>query len=280
MVCSTGSSPLTKKLVLLNFAKYHGSGNDFILIESIEVSLPFFTPEKIRQLCHRRYGVGGDGIIFLEPSEKADVRMHIFNADGSKASMCGNALRCTAKHLGLGRSLLEIGEFLIEATLLGECILTTVPIEKARVEKHDFPCGLTGYSTCTGTEHLVVILGSFDEIDFLPVASTLRASSIFSPKGVNVNFVTLTEGKILARTYEKGVEAETFSCGTGGAAISLVLKKVHNYSEGFTISWQSGEEISYRFDKEERLWMAGPACRVFSGTFTFQKKMNFCDLEV
>ena len=236
------------------FFKYQGTGNDFILFEDYEKSFPV-NSGLITKICNRNLGIGADGVLLLQKSNVADVKMRIFNQDGSEATMCGNGLRCVIRHLGKscsietkgGISLGEHGNALIKVTLPKREILQS-PIA--------LPNNLVGHLVNTGTPHLVIFT---EDIHEEGIAPQLRYDSMFGNGGVNVNLAKITQEGIHVRTFEKGVEHETLSCGSGGAAVALLHKKPVRIF--FTSS-----VLTFSFDSKERIWMEGPAEFVFQGT--------------
>ncbi|RMF89409.1 MAG: diaminopimelate epimerase [Methanobacteriota archaeon] len=268
----------------MRFYKYHGAGNDFIVIDNRDSVIEESEKKGLAvRLCHRHFGIGGDGLVLVEPSDKGDARMRIFNPDGSEAEMCGNAIRCVAKHLyesGLVKESITI------ETLSGlkEAALT---IEKDRVRYVSVDMGspkdvalnrrlnVKGSAVeCsyldTGVPHAVIFVEDVDALDIEKRAPPIRFNPSFQ-RGANVDFVQkLGEGTFKIRTYERGVERETLACGTGitaAAAAAVLLGLAEKGSEievrarGGTVfvKAEGGE------DGEMRLIMRGPAEFVFEG---------------
>lgn len=214
----------------LSFTKYHGAGNDFILIDFRNAS-PLLDPALLaRRLCARRLGIGADGLILLCPSEAADFKMRIFNADGSEPSMCGNGIRCLYDFVQK-REIIP-SELKIE-TLHG--ILTCrrngeeIVVNLGAPEIIHWPIHLDQgqlFVLDTGVPHAVLFVDELDKVDVAEVGKKIRFHSQFAPQGVNVNFATIDpKGALSIRTYERGVEAETLACGTGAAAAAFVAMK-------------------------------------------------------
>lgn len=238
------------------FSKYHGTGNDFILIDDREKSFPI-NSKQISKLCHRRYGIGADGMIFLRSSEKGDFAMRIFNSDGSEAEMCGNGLRCLVQFLkDLGE---EKSEFQIETmkkiypcTAGDEKVSIRMGVPRIIEEKKK------EFLIDVGNPHVVVFT---DDLSSVSRRSNLEA---------NLNYATLGPSNILhIRTFERGIEEETFSCGTGATACCLAASKQFGLSGLVEVIFESGEKLQFELNIEnERLVdiiMSGRVCHVYSG---------------
>ncbi len=269
----------------VHFAKYSGCGNDFILIDARSLSA---LPEgKIQQLCDRNHGVGADGVILLERSTCAHLKMRIFNADGSEADMCGNGIRCLH---AFARDLNFPSSLTIETK--SGIYTTNEPNPSGNEEESRFvhvgidslklsmtPLTLEGMhciSTYTGTPHVVCPVDALHDVDVDTVGRKLRQHPTFQPSGTNVNFVqTIDKNKLSLRTFEKGVEKETLACGTGALAAAYVhLATTENLTGARTIEVQtrSGESLTAKFVCElgevVSVELAGPARKVFEGNFT------------
>ncbi len=254
-------SPHLKTFPNLNrqFYKYQGTGNDFILFEDYDRSFPIDS-KLISHICNRNLGIGADGLLLLQKSKIADLKMRIFNQDGSEATMCGNGLRCVIRHLGKsctietkgGISLCEHGDSLIKVTLPKNEIVHS-PIA--------LPNNLSGHLVNTGTPHLVIFT---EDVNNQGIAPELRYHPMFGPGGVNVNLAQIVSSGIRVRTFEKGVETETLSCGSGGAAVALI----HKQDVRILFTYY---ELTFSFDTKDRIWMEGPAELVFQGNLCLKK---------
>ena len=202
------------------FAKYEGAGNDFILIDDRIPSFPVHDTHLIQQLCHRKFGIGADGLILLQNSEKAAFRMRIFNADGHEAESCGNGLRC------LGRFLLD--QNILFSTIAIETAARTVHLflseDQIGVEMgkakdlrlHISTENGTIHFIDTGVPHVVQFVQNVDQLPIQALGAYFRHHKEFSPKGTNVNFVEKQSSNVFkVRTFERGVEGETLACGEG-----------------------------------------------------------------
>jgi diaminopimelate epimerase len=259
----------------LNFYKYQGTGNDFIIIENRQRQVALNT-EQVKFLCHRRFGIGADGLMLLESEPGFDFRMVYFNSDGNVGSMCGNGGRCIvafAKHLHLisdkCRFLAVDGPH--EATIGGNNIISLKMQDVKDVEINPDHFYLN-----TGSPHYVKEVKSLKNFDVVGEGRKIRYNDRFKEHGTNVNFIERLENGIFVRTYERGVEDETYSCGTGVTASALIAGL-----QGFSGSKNSchiktpGGELDVKFDRVleknfYNIWLQGPAEMVFKGTIELE----------
>ncbi len=255
----------------MKFWKYSSTGNDFILIDN-RLPKNLNWPEMARSCCHRRFGIGADGLILLESSQKADFRMVIYNADGSEAEMCGNGTRAIAH---FARFVLKIPytqkyQFQTQNSVYQAWIednLVTVQMsevgELSRLTHSDFHHYPVAGFVDTGVPHCVLEVSEIEELDVQKWGNYFRYHEIFS-SGANVNFIKpLKEGVLEVRTYERGVEAETYSCGTGVLACALVAHQSYQWKYPISLETRGGElQIEYR---EEDYFLKGPTHLIFSG---------------
>jgi diaminopimelate epimerase len=252
----------------LTFVKYQGAGNDFILIDDRALS---FDPAIIPQLCHRKFGIGSDGVILLQHDSSADFRMRIFNSDGSEAESCGNGLRCLMRFLvdlGLPKQNYRIAtqERVVRASFHGDKI--KVEMGEAAQYKRFHIEGHEVHFINTGVPHAVV----FGDADFLTLASLLRHHKAFQPSGTNVNLARLeVDGSIYVRTYERGVEGETMACGTGAAAVGVIASQMYQIKNPIRISFSGGEMEIYV--DQLQVAMIGDALKVFEGRYPVQSQI-------
>ena len=255
----------------LEFYKYHGTGNDFIIIDDYYQEAPELTTKQIKHLCHRRFGIGADGLMLISKKPGYDFEMTYYNADGNLSSMCGNGGRCIVKlahHIGIHKSSYHFiavdGEHEAEIDVDGTVSLKMKDVTEVHYKN--------GYAVLnTGSPHFVKFAGDVKNIDVVDSGRTIRYSDTFSKEGINVNFVeALNEDSIYVRTYERGVEDETMSCGTGVTAAALI--SAHNDNGFNTVDVKvPGGRLSVEFDKIddqrfENIWLCGPAEFVFKGT--------------
>lgn len=272
----------------LLFFKYHGAGNDFVLLDFTQFLPSFDFSNLARDLCDRRRGIGADGLLLLFPSTIADFRMRIFNADGSEPSMCGNGIRCLAKHI-LSRNP-QLNEVFIETL---HAVLRCRRHEEGIAVNLGTPSvlhwqfqldGAELFVVHTGVPHAVVFVDHLDEVEVERLGKHIRFHPYFSPNGVNVNFIALKEdGKLAVRTYERGVEGETLACGTGAAAAAFVATEVKNLSAPVSVLTRSSFDpgvivykphMHFLFPKNEtgacEIEMIGRAQEVFGGSIELE----------
>lgn len=252
------------KHFLNKFSKYQGAGNDFILIDDRALS---FDTTQIPTLCHRKFGIGADGVILLQPSQTADFRMRIFNSDGSEAESCGNGLRCLTRFisdLGLPKSTYRIAtqNQIVEASFLAN----QIKINLGPIPTSTFHSPEELHFLNTGVPHAVLFVPNPEMIDIAQEGSRLRHHSLFQPKGTNVNFAAIQkDGSIHVRTYERGIEGETFACGTGAAAVAVIAHQKHNISSPIQIQFAGGN-IEIHLENGQ-ISMVGDATKTFEGFF-------------
>ncbi|MEO5892940.1 MAG: diaminopimelate epimerase [Ferruginibacter sp.] len=254
----------------VEFFKYQGTGNDFVILDNRENTYPGFTTKQVKHICDRHFGIGADGLMLLSKKQGYDFEMIYFNSDGNESSMCGNGGRCLVKfayHQGILRSSYHFiavdGEHMAEVNSDG-----TVSLQMQNVNKVVYH---TSYAVIdTGSPHFVKFAAEVAEIDVVSTGHDIRYSKEFAPGGINVNFVeTVNEDSIFVRTYERGVEDETLSCGTGVTAAALL--SAHNENGFNTVKVKTpGGHLSVEFDKIddqhfENIWLRGPAAFVFKG---------------
>ena len=261
-----------------NFAKYHGAGNDFIILDDRRMRFPIADEKFIQHLCEHRLGVGADGVVLLQPSEKADFRMRIFNADGKEAAQCGNGLRCLVdfiKQLGHPSPHLSIEthERIVQCSWEKDQI--TVDLG-AYIWAHDnFPIGSFSLQLVhTGVPHAVAFVKDLAIPDFQTVAAKLRFHEAFAPQGANVNFAQMRGDKIYTRTYERGVEEETLACGTGAAAVAVAAMKKYQLKNPICIVPVSREELFVEVTPQT-VRLRGRATFVFHGLITYSPNRSF-----
>lgn len=254
----------------IDFYKYQGTGNDFILLDNRDEMYNSLSNEQVKTLCDRNFGIGADGLMLLNNKEEYDFEMIYYNADGKPGSMCGNGGRCIvqfASMLGIKkkeyRFLATDGVHDAEIDLEKE-----VSLKMKDVTDVDF--ALNNFLLNTGSPHYVVYVKDVQAVDVVTEGRKIRNSKDFVEEGVNVNFVQIiSDDEIYVRTYERGVENETLSCGTGVTASALVSAhndKGFNRVEVKTI----GGRLNVEFEKVSEteftnIWLSGPALKVFSG---------------
>lgn len=263
-------------MVGFSFSKYQGSGNDFILIDDRLEMFPAQDHTFVAHLCDRHFGVGADGLILLSHSRKADIRMRIFNSDGKEAQMCGNGLRCLvrfAQQLGVvsAACVVETAHALYECSLENELIRINMGSPRQLSWNATVPLGggsVIAHVVHTGVPHAVVLVDDVSRVDVEQEGREIRFHPLFQPEGVNATFVSLDDrGRVHFRTYERGVEGETLSCGTGAVAAAFVAIKCLGVKNRLEVFPRSQERMEIRM-LEGTMEMAGEARSVFKGFWT------------
>ncbi|MCL7412076.1 MAG: diaminopimelate epimerase [ANME-2 cluster archaeon] len=271
---------------MIQFTKLHGNGNDFILIDEYNNTV---VPDNQKadfaeKYCDRRFGIGGDGVLFISMSGSADVKMRLFQPDRSEAEMCGNGIRCLVRYaleagyLSPGTASVETmaGILPVDVKGMGVEMLVKVNMGKPLFDRKDIPArgdgefinemieGMQVSVINTGVPHAVIFMDDLEGIDIDVVAPPIRYHNLF-PKGTNVNFVHVVDnGHVNIRTFERGVEGETLSCGTGSVASAVIAHHLGLTGSEVTVNTLGGIlnitlEGGYAF-------MEGTARTVFTGT--------------
>ncbi|HTN17137.1 MAG TPA: diaminopimelate epimerase [Chitinophagaceae bacterium] len=253
---------------MIHFYKYQGAGNDFILIDN-RTQRTALNTEQIALLCHRRFGIGADGLMLLESAEDHDFRMVYYNADGRESTMCGNGGRCItafARHLGIiGDKAFFVaidGEH--HAQFTGENIVALEMNDVHEIQHFDNFSILN-----TGSPHYVVWTDDVAQTDVVHQGREIRNRDKFAPNGINVNFAQVIESGLYVRTYERGVEDETLSCGTGVTACAIAATKDQTGKFSTDILTPGGK-LNVSFTKDTgssavAVVLTGPAGFVFEG---------------
>lgn len=255
----------------LSFTKYQGTGNDFIIADNRTGIYSALTTAQIHRLCDRRFGIGADGLMLLNEREGFDFEMKYYNADGREGSMCGNGGRCIVKfawHLGIHREMYRFlaSDGIHEAEIDTDGIVSLKMKDVKTIRRFH-----NDYILDTGSPHYIKIVSNVKELDVYKKGNEIRHSKEFEEEGINVNFVEqLREAdKIFVRTFERGVEDETYSCGTGVTAAALVCYHNENGFNDVEVKTLGGT-LSVEFDRMdednfENIWLCGPAEKVFEG---------------
>lgn len=253
------------------FFKYQGTGNDFIVADNRDGRYSGLTTDQIRRLCDRRFGVGADGLMLLGTHEGYDFEMTYFNADGRAGTMCGNGGRCIVKfayQLGIHREkyhfLAVDGPHDAEIDTDGTVSLRMKDVDRIQKVHGDFVLN-------TGSPHYIKLVNDVMDLDVYKKGRDIRYSKDYEEEGINVNFVEQLEDvdHILVRTYERGVEDETYSCGTGVTAAALVCYHNENGFNDVAVKTLGGN-LSVEYDRLEEdkytnIWLCGPAQLVYEG---------------
>ena len=253
------------------FYKYQGTGNDFVMIDNRQQTFDKNNTKHIAFLCDRRFGIGADGLILLENHPDLDFRMVYYNADGNESTMCGNGGRCLvafAKQLGVinEHAVFEAIDGVHYAYINDNDIVRLQMQDVNTVEKHPNHVFLN-----TGSPHHVQFEDSIEDFDIKNKGAKIRYGEPYNAEGTNVNFVKKISNEIFAvRTYERGVEDETLSCGTGVTAVALAMHALgETTNNSITLKVQGGElKVSFDVDNGvyKNVWLIGPAKLVYKGT--------------
>jgi len=253
--------------VEIQFVKYQGTGNDFVMIDNTNNQYPEFSIDQVAVICNRRFGVGADGLIILEKDSVSDFKMNYYNADGSQ-SFCGNGGRCAvAFAYALGMISKTCSFVAIDGIHYAEVIENEVIKLKmgkiSRIEKID-----SDYFIHTGSPHYV----RFNEnsnLDIVEFGKSIRYSERYIKDGTNVNLAKVQTDCIEVQTYERGVEDETLSCGTGVTAVALIYASLNSAQQGKTPIKTKGGLLSVYWEKNEgefnNVYLEGAATRVYEG---------------
>ena len=258
----------------IHFFKYQGTGNDFVIIDNRQGEYQF-TRQQVHFLCDRRFGIGADGLMLLNSHPSYDFEMKYYNSDGGESTMCGNGGRCLVKfasdrgiHRNEYRFLAIDGEHRATIEANGKVALKMNDVKKVS-------CDHGKYILDTGSPHYVDIVDDLMRLDVVEKGRQVRYSEPFRQHGINVNFVqqTVDPDRIMVRTYERGVEDETWSCGTGVTAAALVCYHNENGYNRVDVKTKGGD-LSVEFDRinnlYENIWLIGPAVKVFEGEITLK----------
>ncbi|HEV7702320.1 MAG TPA: diaminopimelate epimerase [Candidatus Paceibacterota bacterium] len=253
------------------FYKYHGAGNDFIIIDNREKSFDINDKELIKLLCHRRFGIGADGIILLEKDPECDFKMVYINNDGSTGSMCGNGGRCI---VDFAHNILKIIKNPKKITFLAvdgkhEAEILNVGLVKLKMQDVNEIGKRNGLDFLYSgtTPHNIMFV---KDLEKFPVVSEGRKIRNSDPDGVNTNFVELKNGVFHVRTYERGVEDETLACGTGATSVAITAHHLGKLKENICQIKMPGGDLMVEFEKIDNgsyrnIWLTGPAKCVFKG---------------
>lgn len=253
------------------FYKYHGTGNDFVMIDNRAGIFPKGDIKLIKYLCNRRFGIGADGLILLENDSETDFRMVYYNSDGNPSSMCGNGGRCLvsfAKSLGIiqKETTFIATDGLHHATIFEDGI---VSLQMKDVETVNSTAEYIYLDT--GSPHHVQLEDDLHNLDVKSRGAQIRYSDLYGKAGSNVNFVKQVDERTFSlRTYERGVEDETLSCGTGATAVAIAMKAIgKTHSEIINLNVEGGKlEVCFheKDGKFTNVFLKGPATFVFKGT--------------
>ncbi len=254
----------------LDFYKYVGAGNDFIIFESWAGELKL-SEQEIVDICDRRFGIGADGVMMLQAHHSADFKMNYYNADGSRGEMCGNGARCLVKFAEYRDRATPSGTFLADDgihqySISGDLVDVEI-IVNGKLHDWEIPGSGCGFID-TGVPHVVIPVpdASIENLD--PLGRTLNSHPAH-PQGTNVNIVEKLSASVKVRTWERGVNMETLACGTGAAASAIFAHEKWKLEWPIKLSFPGGElEVDHRGNQ---YWLKGPAQLVFKGHLSLSK---------
>ena len=255
----------------INFTKYEGNGNDFIVIDDRKEEFSEDNVSMISKLCDRKFGIGADGLILLRKHKAHDFQMIYFNSDGNESSMCGNGGRCLVNYA-----------LQLDIDLKTNSFLAIDGVHKFKVVDNEIYLKMNdvkdivvknGYNFLnTGSPHVVQIVENVDEINVYEQGKKIR-KQFQEMNGVNVNFVSFNNDIIKCRTFERGVENETLSCGTGVVAVALYIFKKKKISDNKIIVSTKGGSLSVSFKNDgnsfREIWLKGDINKIFDGLIEF-----------
>lgn len=265
--------------MMLSFFKYQGTGNDFVILDNRSQQV-VLSQQEIAFLCHRRLGIGADGLMLLQEKPGYDFEMVYYNADGKPSSMCGNGARCmVAFAASLG--IIEKKTHFLAVDGPHEAIIPAFQYVSLKMQDvNDITRDAQHCVLNTGSPHYIQFEKEIDQMDVVREGRKIRYSDAYAAEGINVNFVVKVQDHLQVRTYERGVEDETLSCGTGVTAAALASADgVGNYD----ISVQTpGGHLRVSFEKKandqfHNIWLSGPATFVFKGNIDLSRSQYPAD---
>ncbi|SEF51426.1 diaminopimelate epimerase [Sphingobacterium lactis] len=253
----------------IQFYKYQGAGNDFILIDNRNLSFDPNNHELIKKLCDRRFGIGGDGLMLLQHINNFDFQMLYFNADGKEGTMCGNGGRCL---VAFARDLGIIDRETVFLAVDGQhdAAIEGNTVNLGMIEVKEFHRDGEAYVLNTGSPHYVAFAENLQNKDVYKEGYAIRNNSTYGEKGINVNFIQPEGDGYFVRTFERGVEDETYACGTGAVASAMTVALASGKDGDFTIPIRVvGGQLHITFHKNgnhfSKVYLSGPAEQVFVG---------------
>lgn len=253
---------------VINFAKYHGAGNDFILINALDTKITL-TKKQIEHMCHRRFGIGADGLMILKRKKGYDFEMDFYNSDGNPGSMCGNGGRCIVAFAHDNGLIDEKTTFWApdgkhSAIFKNYDHISLQMADVKNIEKHEL-----GLFMNTGSPHLVINKTNAQNLDVYQEGKKIRNTEPYKATGVNVNFFVHHKKIPKIYTYERGVENETYACGTGTVATAITYSLTYNTTSPIVLQAKGGLLKVYFKQTQtglfEDIWLEGPAYKTFDG---------------
>lgn len=254
--------------MIYKFFKYQGTGNDFIIFDGINNDYPRLSTEEIAKLCDRKFGIGADGLMILVPEKGVDFTMVYYNSDGKESSMCGNGGRCIAhlaslRQVSSSHAIFNAIDGLHHALIKDNLVKLQMKNDIAVAQNE-----VKDYVINTGSPHYIHFSNKADLNDVVAYGKSIRYNDTYQKEGINVNLVSYENGIVEIATYERGVEDETLSCGTGVTAAALAVHEKYNLPSPISIVTKGGILKVY-FKKTEHhfqeVYLEGPATLVFEG---------------
>lgn len=259
----------------IDFVKMNASGNDFIIIDNRKGTLDERFPDLnnfVKKVCRRKFSVGADGLILVENSENAHFKWRFFNSDGSEAEMCGNGGRCVARYayekaIAPKKMTFETKAGIIKAEANGKRVKIQLGNPHSLKLDYEIKVGqkqIIINSVNTGVPHVVILFDNIKDAPVEELGKRIRFHDVFLPQGTNVNFVKiLSKNEIAVRTYERGVEGETYACGTGAVASAFVLKEKGLVQTPLNVLTKGGETLKVYI--EDGVFLEGDVHFVYEG---------------
>ncbi|HIF84296.1 MAG TPA: diaminopimelate epimerase [Flavobacteriaceae bacterium] len=255
----------------IKFQKYQGTGNDFIIINNSYLNFPEKNKDLITRLCDRKFGIGADGLILINPSKNTDFEMVYFNSDGLVGSMCGNGARCSA-HFAMDNGISKSNTLFNacdgnHSAAINDGVVSLSMKNVTNIKSYD-----DGFFIDTGSPHFIKIVDDLEQYDVYSEGKNINNSLVFKKDGVNVNFVQkISNSEFIIRTYERGVNNETLSCGTGVTAVALAMYKLSKTSLNDLKIKTLGGDLSVSFSPSdigfEKISLSGKVEFIFKGEF-------------
>lgn len=254
----------------IEFYKYQGTGNDFIMVDNRGLTFPKKDVMLIKQLCDRRFGIGADGLILLEEDSETDFKMVYYNADGNQSSMCGNGGRCIVAFANQLNIINDMATFIATDGLHHASIHTDGEISLQMKNVTDIKIADDYVFLDTGSPHHVTLVEDLKKCSVKENGAAIRYSDLYGKAGSNVNFVRqVAENEFTIRTYERGVEDETLSCGTGATAVAIAMKAIGKAKKNAIKINVEGGKLQVTFDEKngvyKNIFLTGNAKFVFAG---------------
>lgn len=249
---------------MLNFQKYVAVGNDFIIIDAWETEISL-SADQVIKFCDRKFGIGADGVLILIQDKQADFRMIYFNADGSRGEMCGNGARSLIHYAVTNGRCGASGTFIADDGLhnyrMEDSVVSVQILVTGSLKPWDVPSPQCGFIN-TGVPHLIVPVDKINSIQLETLGPAMNEHELH-PEGSNVNILERSEGELLVRTWERGVNAETLACGTGAVAVAIFANGILEFPWPISLKFTGGD-LSVDLIGNQ-YWLTGNAELVFEG---------------